>query len=126
MLRRGLRDDLEAMPIIRSDHLHVLHRVWSLRSNVTACDAAYLVLAEALGARLVTCDAAPRPAASDPPLPAVHPVGDAQPLQVPALVPEYVRRRRQPLVAVPDHVLVGHADRAVQLHRVLARAPAGR
>jgi predicted nucleic acid-binding protein len=33
-----------------------MKRVWALRENVTAYDAAYLALAEALNATLVTCD----------------------------------------------------------------------
>lgn len=31
--------------------------MWDLRDNVTAYDATYVTLAEALGATLVTCDA---------------------------------------------------------------------
>jgi predicted nucleic acid-binding protein len=31
-------------------------RVWQLRANLTAYDAVYVVLAEALGATLLTCD----------------------------------------------------------------------
>lgn len=51
-------DDLGAMPISRYDHLPLLPRVWALRQSLTAYDAAYLALAEAIGAPLVTCDAA--------------------------------------------------------------------
>jgi predicted nucleic acid-binding protein len=31
--------------------------MWQLRHDVTACDAAFIALAEALGVPLVTCDA---------------------------------------------------------------------
>jgi predicted nucleic acid-binding protein len=55
-------DDLAAMPIARYDHLPLLPRVWALRENLTAYDAAYLALAEAVDAPLVTCDAALRAA----------------------------------------------------------------
>lgn len=41
----------------RSPHEPLLPRMWELRRNATAYDAAYLALAEALGAPLVTCDA---------------------------------------------------------------------
>lgn len=38
-------------------HPPLRHRVWALRENLTAYDAAYVALAEALGAVLVTVDA---------------------------------------------------------------------
>jgi len=37
-------------------HDALLPRIWALRKNVTACDAAYLALAEALDAPLLTTD----------------------------------------------------------------------
>ena len=43
--------------IIRYPHYPFLPRVWALRDNVTAYDAAYLALAESLPAPLITCDA---------------------------------------------------------------------
>ena len=51
-------EDLADMPLIRYPHLLLLPRVWDLRQNATAYDAAYLALAEAIGATLVTRDAA--------------------------------------------------------------------
>lgn len=50
--------DLADLPIRRWDHAPLLERMWQLRQNVTACDAAYLALAEALEAVLVTRDRA--------------------------------------------------------------------
>ena len=35
----------------------LLPRIWALRDNLTAYDAAYIALAEALDAPLITCDA---------------------------------------------------------------------
>ena len=37
-------------------HHALLERIWQLRSNLTAYDAAYVALAEALRAPLLTCD----------------------------------------------------------------------
>lgn len=51
-------DDLAALPLTRYPHQPLLSRVWQLRENATAYDACYLVLAEVLGAKLVTCDRA--------------------------------------------------------------------
>ena len=49
-------DDLLALPIARQPHDLLVERVWELRDNLTAYDAAYLALAELLDARLVTHD----------------------------------------------------------------------
>ena len=49
--------DLAALPLRRAPHLPLLPRIWELRENVTAYDAAYVALAEALDASLVTADA---------------------------------------------------------------------
>ena len=51
-------EDLAALPISRYPHAVLLPRIWSLRANATAYDAAYLALAEALDATLVTLDRA--------------------------------------------------------------------
>jgi predicted nucleic acid-binding protein len=48
--------DLEDFPMRRYPHAFLLPRVWALRDNLTAYDAAYVALAEVLGAPLVTCD----------------------------------------------------------------------
>jgi predicted nucleic acid-binding protein len=49
--------DLENIKMTRYPHVPLLGRIWELRENVTAYDAAYVALAEALGAPLVTRDA---------------------------------------------------------------------
>jgi len=53
---REALEDLIDLPLIRYPHDLLLPRVWELRGNLTAYDAAYVALAEALGAALVTCD----------------------------------------------------------------------
>jgi predicted nucleic acid-binding protein len=57
--------DLEDLPMERAPHRPLLARVWELRDNLTAYDAAYVALAEALDVTLLTADervaAAPGP-----------------------------------------------------------------
>lgn len=48
--------DLAALPLRRVSHLPLLGRVWELRDNLSAYDASYVALAEALNAILVTAD----------------------------------------------------------------------
>lgn len=47
---------LGALPLARYSHEDLLARIWEWRANLTAYDAAYVALAEALEAPLVTCD----------------------------------------------------------------------
>ena len=49
--------DLIDLDLHRHAHLDLLTRAWKMRDNVTAYDAVYVALAEALGATVVTCDA---------------------------------------------------------------------
>lgn len=53
--RAGLAD-LAAFQIRRYPHEILLPRIWDLRHNVSAYDAAYVALTEALGAILLTRD----------------------------------------------------------------------
>lgn len=57
---RGLEalEDLLDLPLTRYPHDLLLPRIWELRRNLTAYDGAYVALAEALAAPLVTRDAA--------------------------------------------------------------------
>ena len=48
--------DLAALPLERAPHTPLLPRIWELRENVTAYDAAYVALAEAIDASLLTAD----------------------------------------------------------------------
>ena len=48
---------LGQLDIARYGHAELVPRVWALRSNLTAYDAAYIALAEALHAPLLTLDA---------------------------------------------------------------------
>ncbi len=53
--QEALRDLLD-LPLTRYPHDLFLGRIWELRDNLTAYDAVYVALAEALGAPLITCD----------------------------------------------------------------------
>lgn len=51
-------EDLADLPMRRYPHDRMLGRIWQLRANLTARDAAYVALAEALDCSLLTCDGA--------------------------------------------------------------------
>ena len=53
---RAALADLAVLPLHRYPHDVLLPRVWELRHNLTAYDAAYVALAEALDAPLLTRD----------------------------------------------------------------------
>lgn len=54
--RRAIADLID-LPIARYPTMVLLERAWDLRQNMTAYDAMYAALAQALGAPLVTTDA---------------------------------------------------------------------
>lgn len=66
MLRRGqisgeraydARTDYAELTLVRYPHEPLNDRVWELRENLTAYDATFVALAEALDVPLITCDA---------------------------------------------------------------------
>ncbi len=51
------RTDFADLALTRYPHQPLADRIWELRPNLTAYDAAFVALAESLGAPLITCDA---------------------------------------------------------------------
>ena len=49
-------DDLHSLDLQRHAHEPLLDRIWDLRQNLTAYDAVYVALAEALDTVMLTCD----------------------------------------------------------------------
>jgi len=52
-----VRTDFAELALVRYPHQPLSDRIWELRHNLTAYDATFVALSEALGAPLVTCDA---------------------------------------------------------------------
>jgi len=50
------RADFADLTILRYEHGFLADRIWELRHNLTAYDAAFVSLSETLDVRLVTCD----------------------------------------------------------------------
>ncbi|MCL7959681.1 MAG: type II toxin-antitoxin system VapC family toxin [marine benthic group bacterium] len=48
--------DLGDLPLYRYPHSHLMVRIWEIRDSLTAYDASYVALAEALDATLLTRD----------------------------------------------------------------------
>ena len=48
--------DLTDLDLHRHTHVDLLGRAWKLRDNISAYDAMYVALAEAIDAPVVTCD----------------------------------------------------------------------
>ncbi len=55
---RQVISDLIDLDITRYPHLPFIQSIWAVRDNLAASDAAFVTLAEALGATLVTTDRA--------------------------------------------------------------------
>ena len=51
------RTDLAEFALTRYPHQPLTDRIWELRDNLSAYDAAFVALAESLDAPLITCDA---------------------------------------------------------------------
>ena len=49
--------EIRDSPVTRISHRPLIGRVWELRDNITAYDAAYVALAELCGVPILTCDA---------------------------------------------------------------------
>ena len=49
-------EDLRSLDLQRHAHEPLLDRIWELRQNLSAYDAAYVALAEALDTVVLTCD----------------------------------------------------------------------
>lgn len=54
---QDVRTDVRDLALTRYPHEPLADRIWELRHNLSAYDAAFVALSEALGATLITCDA---------------------------------------------------------------------
>jgi len=53
---RAALDHVSELEVVRHAHDLLVPRIWQLRDNVSAYDAAYVAVAEALDVDLLTCD----------------------------------------------------------------------
>lgn len=51
-----VRTDFDDLPLVRYPHTGVADRIWALRHNLTAYDAAYVALAEMIDCPVITSD----------------------------------------------------------------------